>query len=159
MAEKAAYEMERIYQFFLKVDATQVEINPFAESADQRGEYKRRVVVVFAKPHAFIIFSVNGSILLSLFPPHPSFITPPPPSIKKNPPPLSRPSSLSHCYIPTVVSIDAKIDFDSSASFRQKHIFALHDTEEDDPREVQAAKYNLNYIGLDGNIGCMGEWW
>jgi len=50
---------------------------------------------------------------------------------------------------------DAKINFDDNASFRQKDIFALHDSTEDDPREVAAAKFNLNYIGMTGNIGCL----
>ena len=56
-----------------------------------------------------------------------------------------------------MVAIDAKINFDENAEYRQKEIFALHDPTEDDPRELEAAKYHLNYIGLDGNIGCMGK--
>lgn len=51
---------------------------------------------------------------------------------------------------------DAKINFDDNAEFRQKEIFSLEDDTETDPREVQAGKYNLNYIGMDGNIGCLG---
>lgn len=54
-----------------------------------------------------------------------------------------------------VVSVDAKIGFDDNAQFRQKEIFDLDDTTESDPREVEASKYNLNYIGMDGNIGCL----
>jgi len=54
-----------------------------------------------------------------------------------------------------VVAFDAKIQFDDNASFRQKEIFALRDTTEEDPREVAASEYDLNYIGLDGNVGCM----
>jgi len=54
-----------------------------------------------------------------------------------------------------VVCFDAKIGFDENASFRQKDIFAIADTAEDDPREVAAAKIGLNYVGMDGNIGCM----
>ncbi|KCV67536.1 succinyl-CoA synthetase beta subunit [Fonticula alba] len=54
-----------------------------------------------------------------------------------------------------LVCFDAKIGFDDNASFRQKAIFDQHDPAEDDPREVEAAKYNLNYIGLDGEIGCL----
>ena len=57
-----------------------------------------------------------------------------------------------------VVSFDAKINFDDNASFRQKDVFALDDTTESDQREVEASKHNLNYIGMDGNIGCLGEW-
>ena len=55
-----------------------------------------------------------------------------------------------------VVSVDAKIGFDDNAKFRQKDIFDQEDTTESDPREVEANKYNLNYIGMDGNIGCLG---
>jgi succinyl-CoA synthetase beta subunit len=48
------------------------------------------------------------------------------------------------------------MNFDDNAAYRQKAVFAMHNTEEDDPREVAAAKFNLNYIGMTGNIGCMG---
>eukprot|EP01080_Neovahlkampfia_damariscottae_P006528 gene6528-10536_t len=54
-----------------------------------------------------------------------------------------------------VVCVDAKINFDDNAEFRHPDIFALRDFSEEDPREVQASKFGLNYIGLDGNIGCM----
>jgi len=56
-----------------------------------------------------------------------------------------------------VVSFDAKINFDDNAAFRQKDIFALDDTTESDKREVEASEHNLNYIGMDGNIGCLGD--
>ncbi|KAL6062255.1 Succinate--CoA ligase [GDP-forming] subunit beta, mitochondrial [Balamuthia mandrillaris] len=86
----AQTQMERLYELFLQCDATQVEINPFAETP--QGE---------------------------------------------------------------IYCVDAKINFDDNAAYRQKEVFAMGDTSEDDPREVEAAKYNLNYIGMDGNIGCM----
>lgn len=54
-----------------------------------------------------------------------------------------------------VVAFDAKLDFDDNASFRQEDIFAQRDTAEEDPREVEADKYGLNYIGMDGNIACL----
>eukprot|EP01088_Endostelium_zonatum_P020888 TRINITY_DN7915_c0_g1_i1.p1 TRINITY_DN7915_c0_g1~~TRINITY_DN7915_c0_g1_i1.p1 ORF type:complete len:439 (-),score=125.22 TRINITY_DN7915_c0_g1_i1:66-1382(-) len=86
----AAEQMERLYQLFLKTDATQVEVNPFAEVADGR-----------------------------------------------------------------VFAVDAKINFDDNAKFRQKNVFSMGDESESDPREVEAEKVGLNYIGMDGNIGCM----
>ena len=54
-----------------------------------------------------------------------------------------------------LVAADAKLNFDDNAAYRQKEIFALRDTTQEDPREVTAAKADLNYIGLDGEIGCM----
>ncbi|GAB2251876.1 hypothetical protein Droror1_Dr00004723 [Drosera rotundifolia] len=54
-----------------------------------------------------------------------------------------------------LVAADAKLNFDDNAAFRQKDIFELRDTSQEDPREVAAAKADLNYIGLDGEIGCM----
>jgi succinyl-CoA synthetase beta subunit len=54
-----------------------------------------------------------------------------------------------------VYCVDAKIGFDENASFRQKEVFAMRDTSMEDPREVAASKFDLNYIGLDGSIGCM----
>ena len=50
---------------------------------------------------------------------------------------------------------DAKINFDDNAAFRQPAIFAKRDFSQEDPREVEASKWDLNYIGLDGSIGCM----
>lgn len=54
-----------------------------------------------------------------------------------------------------VMSIDAKINFDDNAEFRQKDIFAMRDVTQEDAREVAADKFDLNYIGLDGSIGCL----
>lgn len=51
--------------------------------------------------------------------------------------------------------LDCKCRFDDSAEFRQKELFALRDLSQENPKEVQASKFNLNYITLDGNIGCM----
>jgi succinyl-CoA synthetase beta subunit len=54
-----------------------------------------------------------------------------------------------------VQALDAKFNFDDNALFRHPEIVALRDTSEEDPREVEASKYGLNYIGLDGNIACL----
>jgi len=54
-----------------------------------------------------------------------------------------------------VVCVDAKINFDDNAEFRRKEIFEMRDYSEEDPREVEASKYGLNYVGLEGDIGCM----
>lgn len=54
-----------------------------------------------------------------------------------------------------VMALDAKLNFDSNALFRHKDIVALRDMEEEDPKEIEASKYDLSYIALDGNIGCM----
>jgi succinyl-CoA synthetase beta subunit len=54
-----------------------------------------------------------------------------------------------------VVALDAKIDFDGNALFRHPDLVALRDLDEEDPAEVEASKHDLNYIQLDGNIGCL----
>lgn len=54
-----------------------------------------------------------------------------------------------------LIAADAKIGFDDNAEFRHKDIFEQRDHTQEDPREVAAGKWDLNYIGLDGNIGCM----
>jgi succinyl-CoA synthetase beta subunit len=54
-----------------------------------------------------------------------------------------------------VVALDAKVAFDDNALFRHPEIEKLRDEAEEDPKELEAAKYNLNYVALDGNIGCM----
>ncbi|MFZ2643711.1 MAG: ADP-forming succinate--CoA ligase subunit beta [Verrucomicrobiia bacterium] len=55
----------------------------------------------------------------------------------------------------SVFPLDAKFNFDDNALFRHPDIAAMRDANEEDPREVEASKHDLNYIGLDGNIGCM----
>ncbi len=54
-----------------------------------------------------------------------------------------------------VVALDAKMNFDDNALFRHKEIEDLRDVDEEDPMETEAAKHSLNYVKLDGNIGCM----
>jgi len=54
-----------------------------------------------------------------------------------------------------VVALDAKFNFDDNALYRQLDIAELHDKHEEDPTEMAAKEYNLNYIKLDGNVGCM----
>jgi succinyl-CoA synthetase beta subunit len=54
-----------------------------------------------------------------------------------------------------VVALDAKMNFDDNAIYRHPEIAAYRDLDEEDPLEIAASKYNLNYIKLDGNVGCM----
>jgi succinyl-CoA synthetase beta subunit len=54
-----------------------------------------------------------------------------------------------------VLALDAKLDFDSNALYRHPEIVALRDFDEEDPAEVEASKYDLSYISLNGNIGCL----
>ena len=103
--------MAHLYDLFIKTDATQVEVNPFAETTDGKGTH----TIIVATP-----------------PPLTPFIS--------------------------VYAVDAKINFDDNAAFRQKEIFDQGDSSEEDPREVAATKVGLNYVGMDGNIGCMGMW-
>lgn len=51
--------------------------------------------------------------------------------------------------------MDAKLGFDDNADFRQKEVFEMRDISQEDADEVEAAKYGLNFIKLDGNIGCL----
>ncbi|XP_064857979.1 succinyl-CoA ligase [GDP-forming] subunit beta, mitochondrial isoform X2 [Oncorhynchus nerka] len=89
LERQAADQIMRLYDLFLKVDATQVEVNPLGETPEGQ-----------------------------------------------------------------VVCFDAKISFDDNAEFRQKAVFAMGDMSESDPTETEAAKWDLKYIGLDGNIAC-----
>jgi succinyl-CoA synthetase beta subunit len=54
-----------------------------------------------------------------------------------------------------VIALDAKMNFDDNALYRHNDIVEFRDFDEEDPLEVEASKYNLNYIKLDGNVGCM----
>ena len=54
-----------------------------------------------------------------------------------------------------IVALDAKFNFDGNALFRHKDIAELRDVYEENPTEIEASKFNLNYIKLDGNVGCM----
>ena len=55
----------------------------------------------------------------------------------------------------TVKALDAKFNFDSNALYRQPEIVAMRDLDEEDPDEVEASQFDLAYISLDGNIGCL----
>jgi len=54
-----------------------------------------------------------------------------------------------------VIALDAKLNFDDNALFRHKDILEMRDLDEEEASEIEASKYNLNYIKLDGNVGCM----
>ena len=54
-----------------------------------------------------------------------------------------------------LIALDAKINFDDNALYRHKELAELRDYDEEDPLEIQASRYGINYIRLDGNIGCM----
>ncbi len=54
-----------------------------------------------------------------------------------------------------VIALDAKINFDGNALYRHSDLLELRDLDEEDPKEIEASKFDLNYISLDGNIGCM----
>ncbi len=54
-----------------------------------------------------------------------------------------------------VIALDAKMNFDDNALYRHKDIVEYRDLDEEDPLEIEASKFNLNYIKLDGNVGCM----
>lgn len=54
-----------------------------------------------------------------------------------------------------VIALDAKLNFDSNALYRHKDIIELRDLEEEDAKEIEASKFDLSYIALDGNIGCL----
>ena len=54
-----------------------------------------------------------------------------------------------------IIAIDAKISFDANALYRHPEIAAMRDATQEDPREVEAKKFDLSYVGLDGNIGCV----
>ncbi len=54
-----------------------------------------------------------------------------------------------------IIALDAKMNFDDNALYRHPDIAAYRDLDEEDPLEIEASKYNLNYIKLDGNVGCM----
>ena len=55
----------------------------------------------------------------------------------------------------SIIALDSKFNFDSNALFRQQNIAKMRDLSEEDPMEVEAGSFNLNYIKLDGNVGCM----
>lgn len=88
--EDAVDAIKKLYKLFTERDATQIEINPLAETSDHR-----------------------------------------------------------------VLAMDAKLNFDDNAEFRQKEVFAWRDPTQEDPDEVKAAEHGLNFIKLDGDIGCL----
>uniref|UniRef100_A0A8C5ES66 Succinate--CoA ligase [ADP-forming] subunit beta, mitochondrial n=1 Tax=Gouania willdenowi TaxID=441366 RepID=A0A8C5ES66_GOUWI len=107
LVNEAAENMIKLYNLFIKYDASMVEINPMVEDSSGIGTAH-----------------------------------------------LHSDTSLC-CFLLTVMCMDAKINFDSNAVYRQKKVFDMQDWTQEDPRDRQAAKADLNYIGLDGTIGCL----
>ena len=111
-SEKATNEAADIfinlYKIFKERDATQIEINPLAETTD-----------------GAVLWSVQCRTCFKYL------------------------TYFSFC------SMDAKFGFDDNAEFRQKEVFDLRDISQEEPSEVEAQKANLNFIKLDGNIGCL----
>ncbi len=70
---------------------------------------------------------------------------------------LPIPHDTISCIACLVVCMDAKISFDENAEYRQKDVFSLRDWSQEDPRDVAAARAGINYIGLTGSIGCLGQ--
>lgn len=62
---------------------------------------------------------------------------------------------LYFCLLHIYLSMDAKLGFDDNAEFRQQDIFSLRDISQEEPSEVEAQKNNLNFIKLDGSVGCL----
>ena len=54
-----------------------------------------------------------------------------------------------------IVALDAKLSFDDNALYKHPNLAALRDEAEEDPKELEAARFDLNYVALDGVIGCM----
>src|SRR5438552_1026248 len=69
--------------------------------------------------------------------------------------PQTPPEGIKVAQVGRVLALDAKLNFDDNALYRHKEIVALRDINEETPLDVEASKYGLNYIKLDGNVGCM----
>ncbi|UYV72433.1 SUCLG2 [Cordylochernes scorpioides] len=145
LQEEAAAQIARLYQLFLKVDATQIEINPFGETPQGRVTFVERT-----SQDPIISLQLQNRSILSIFCHycHLRF---------KLMLPLFLVLFSNHTMSVPVVCFDAKVNFDDNAQFRQKDIFGMEDHAESDPREVEASRHHLNYIGMDGNIGCLGH--
>lgn len=127
LVNEAAENMIKLYNLFIKYDASMVEINPMVEDASGIGTH--------VHVHNRGITSANV-----------------PCDVRRD----SSSNGKMSCLSP-VMCMDAKINFDSNSEYRQKMVFGMRDWSQEDPRDQQAAKADLNYIGLDGTIGCLGQ--
>uniref|UniRef100_G3NZ84 Succinate--CoA ligase [ADP-forming] subunit beta, mitochondrial n=1 Tax=Gasterosteus aculeatus aculeatus TaxID=481459 RepID=G3NZ84_GASAC len=125
LVNEAAENMIKLYNLFIKYDASMVEINPMVEDASGIGTH--------VHVHNRGITSANV-----------------PCDVRRD----SSSNGKMSCLSP-VMCMDAKINFDSNSEYRQKMVFGMRDWSQEDPRDQQAAKADLNYIGLDGTIGCL----
>lgn len=124
---EASEQMQNLYQLFLDVDATQVEINPFGLTPQNKGTIKLSFLSLCSLWH---VSYRENKLTNSCF-------------------------RLLSTLI--VVCFDAKISFDDNAIFKHPELKAMRDTTEENPREVEAEDCGLNYVGMDGNIGCLGK--
>lgn len=173
-AEEAADFVMKMYKLFIERDATLLEINPIAEDNKGLGDgsmsnenclcsllekeieeiCKTNVVVKEGNPGFMsernlnlVLEQTDRAVSDRAQTPKTNFKT----FFKK----LQKLLCIEFCF--SVYCMDCKMNFDSNAEYRQKDIFALKDWAQEDPRDVEAAKHDLNYIGLDGSIGCLGE--
>ncbi|XP_049585139.1 succinate--CoA ligase [ADP-forming] subunit beta, mitochondrial isoform X1 [Syngnathus scovelli] len=131
LQKEAAENMIKLYNVFIKYDASMLEINPMVEDSSGIGMCDTHIQPGAARRS------------------------------QAQPGAARRSQAQAHATIrlfrlgPAVMCMDAKINFDSNAAYRQKKVFDLQDWTQEDPRDRQAAKADLNYIGLDGTIGCL----
>lgn len=128
--EVAEKHPEQIFKklFSLETGMTPAEASEVAEKLTENGEWKSRLREVFCK--LSMIFIENDVSLIEINP-------------------------LAIMDDDLLIAIDAKINFDDNALFRHPEIAALYDPSQDDPREVEAKKFDLSYVGLEGEIGCV----
>lgn len=122
LINEAAESMLKLYDVFLKYDASMLEINPMVEDSSGIGILNLHLLFGGSLHNAS---GVSGGFKIS--------------------------------FVFAVMCMDAKINFDSNAAYRQKKVFDMRDWSQEDARDREAAKADLNYIGLDGTIGCLGQ--
>lgn len=133
-----------LYKCFVAKDALLIEVNPLAEDVNGQCKYNN-----FRNQNKCQNFTFSSIIHLKVkfFSKYNQF--------------KSQSSSFEFFNIVNFLlsfsdfALDCKCRFDDNAEFRQKQLFALRDWTQEDTKEVEAAKFDLNYIALDGNIGCM----
>jgi len=148
----AQTQMKRLYELFRLLDATQVEINPFVLASNGKGVcIWLCVYMCMLRVCACVSVRVFDQYFAGLYLYYLQSY-----ELNATQTQTHANTHTSHTINAKVYCVDSKITFDDNAFFRHKDVFSLRDTTMEDPREVAASKYGLNYIGLDGEIGCMG---
>lgn len=136
VSDQIAQTLLNMYELFVKKDALLIEINPYAEDAFDNSKCKGKFIAVTVTT-LYACRRFKHQLITNFTCPHSLYAA----------------CNVRFLWTNLDFGLDAKFRFDDNAEYRQKELFKYRDFSQEDPKEVAATKFDLNYIALDGAIG------